>query len=155
MSDTPESRLADLGLSLPEAPTPVANYVPYVISGKQVIISGQLPMHKGAPQHIGKIGQKMDANVGKAAAELCALNLLAQLKAACAGDLARVKRCVKLGIFVNSTDDFIDQPAVANGASDLMVAVFGEAGKHARAAVGVNTLPLGVAVEVEGVFELV
>lgn len=149
-----EQRLKDHQLTLPEAASPVANYVPYAQSGKLVFISGQLPMKDGKPAILGKLGENTSLEQGQEAAKLCALNLLAQLKSACGGDLGKVKRCVRLGIFVASADDFTDQPKVANGASDLMVLALGDAGKHCRAAVGVNTLPLGVAVEVEGTFEL-
>ena len=128
--------------------------MPYVISGKLVTISGQIPTGPDGPSFVGKLGADMSLEDGQAAARLCAINLLAQLKAACGGDLDRVRRCVRLGVFVNATPDFTRQPEVANGASDLMVAVLGEAGKHARAAVGAGSLPRGVAVEVDGLFEI-
>ena len=153
--NTIEQNLQQHNLTLPEAAAPVANYVPYSISGKRVFISGQLPMQDGKPAVLGKLGEYINLEEGVEAAKLCALNLLAQLKAACGGDLSKIARCIRLGIFVNSTDDFTDQPKVANGASDVMVQALGDAGKHCRAAVGVNTLPLGVAVEVEGIFEVV
>jgi enamine deaminase RidA (YjgF/YER057c/UK114 family) len=149
-----EQKLVSLNVALPTPVAPVASYVPYVITGNLVVISGQLPMKDGKPQDIGKLGAEFTVEQGQQTAKLCAINLLAQLKAACGGNLDRVKRCVRLGVFVNSTDSFTDQPKVANGASDLMVAVFGDAGKHARAAVGVNTLPFGVAVEVDAMFEI-
>lgn len=149
-----DDRLKELGLELPLPPVPVASYVPYVISGKLVSISGQIPAGPGGPTFLGKIGSGLTLEDGQAAARLCALNLLAQLKAACGGDLDRVKRCVKLNVFVNCAPDFARQPEVANGASDLMVAVFGEAGKHSRSAVGAGSLPRGVAVEVDGLFEI-
>ncbi|MBL0317968.1 MAG: RidA family protein [Alphaproteobacteria bacterium] len=155
MSGKIDSRLNELGITLPEPLTPVANYVPYVISGKQVIISGQVP--KGFPEsdsYIGQLGGNITVETGTEAARACALNILAQLKAACGGNLDRVKRCLRLGVFVNSTADFTQQPAVANGASNIMVDVFGDAGKHARAAVGSSQLPLGVAVEVDAMFEI-
>ena len=137
-----EARLAELGVTLPDAPAPAANYVPYVISANMVYVSGQISMADG--QLIcGKLGADMDTEAGAAAARSCAISLLAQLKAACGGNLDRVKRVVKLGAFVASTDDFNSQPAVVNGASDLMVEAFGEAGRHARFAVGTNALPLG------------
>ena len=149
-----EQTLTELNIVLPAPAAPVASYVPYVVSGNLVVISGQLPMKDGKPQDIGKLGREFSIEQGQQTAKLCAINILVQLKAACGGDLDRVKRCVRLGVFVNSTDNFTDQPKVANGASDLMVAVFGEAGKHARAAVGVNTLPFGVSVEADAIFEI-
>ena len=149
-----EARLKELGVTLPTPPVPVASYVPYVITGNLVFISGQIPIADGAMKYVGKLGVDGGIEVGQAAAQLCAINLLAQLKAACGGDLDRVVRCVKLGVFVNATPDFTQHPEVANGASDLIAAVFGDAGKHARAAVGVGSLPRGVAVEVDAVFEI-
>ncbi|MFC2953496.1 RidA family protein [Marinicaulis aureus] len=148
-----DTQLAELGIILPEPVAPVANYVPYVISGKQVFISGQVSI--GANGLItGKLGADLSIEDGVEAAHACGVNLIAQLRAACGGDLDRVKRVVKLGGFVNCTPDFVDQPKVVNGTSDLMVAVFGDAGRHARAAVGAPSLPLGAAVEVDGVFEI-
>jgi len=148
-----DTQLAELGIILPEPVAPVANYVPYVISGKQVFISGQVSI--GANGLItGKLGADLSIEDGVEAAHACGVNLIAQLCAACGGDLDRVKRVVKLGGFVNCTPDFVDQPKVVNGTSDLMVAVFGDAGRHARAAVGAPSLPLGAAVEVDGVFEI-
>lgn len=144
-----ESKLAGLGLALPAAPAPAANYVPYVISGNHVFISGQI-----SAQVKGRLGEDVTVEQGQQAARDCALALLAQLKAATGGDWAKVRRCVRLGAFVSSAPDFTAQPAVANGASDLMVAALGEAGRHARAAVGVPCLPLGVAVEIDAVFEI-
>ena len=149
-----DARLAELGLSLPEAAAPAANYVPYVQTGNLVVVSGQITLENGELKYIGRVGQDFSTDEAYEAAKLCGLNLIAQVKAACGGDLDRVKRVVRLGGFVNCTDDFTDQPKVINGASDLMAEVFGDKGKHARAAVGVNTLPLGVAVEVEGMFEI-
>lgn len=151
---TIEARLSALGLTLPEAAAPAANYVPYVQTGNLVVVSGQITMENGELKYVGRVGQDFTTEEAYAAAKLCGLNLIAQVKAACGGDLDRVKRVVRLGGFVNCTDDFTEQPQVINGASDLMAEVFGDAGKHARAAVGVNTLPLGVAVEVEGMFEV-
>jgi len=151
---TIETRLAELGLKLPEAAAPAANYVPYVRTGNLVVVSGQITMENGELKYVGRVGDDLTTEEAYEAAKLCGLNLIAQLKAACNGDLDRVKRVVRLGGFVNCTADFTDQPKVINGASDLMAEVFGDAGKHARAAVGVNTLPLGVAVEVDGMFEV-
>jgi enamine deaminase RidA (YjgF/YER057c/UK114 family) len=148
-----DARLKELGISLPEAPAPAANYVPYVISGPLVFVSGQISRDDNG-LITGKLGGGLTIEQGQAAARACALALIAQLRAACGGDLGRLRRVVKLTAFVNCTPDFTDQPQVVNGASDLMVAVFGDAGRHARAAVGAPSLPLGVAVEVEGVFEI-
>ncbi|MEW5726621.1 MAG: RidA family protein [Pseudomonadota bacterium] len=149
-----ESRLAELAIELPPAAPAVANYVPYVISGNLVFVSGQLPMRDGKPAVLGVLGRDVTAEDGARAARLCGLNLLAQVKAACGGDLDRVRRVVKLTGFVASTHDFTDQPKVISGASDLMVEVLGDAGRHARAAVGAPSLPLNAAVEVDGVFEI-
>jgi len=148
-----EENLAKLGLALPEPVAPVANYVPFVVSGSAVYVSGQISIGRDGVV-AGRLGESMSLDDGAAAARLCGLNLIAQVKAACAGDLGRVRRVVKLGGFVTSAPDFTDQPKVINGASDLMVAAFGEAGRHARSAVGVPSLPLGAAVEVDGVFEI-
>ena len=148
-----ESRLKELGVTLPTPPMPVASYVPCTISGNIVFVSGQIPIADGAIKYVGKLGVDVPLEAGQAAAQLCAINLLAQLKAAI-GDLDRVTRCMKLGVFVNAAPDYTQQPEVANGASDLIAAVFGDAGKHARAAVGVGSLPRGVAVEVEAIFEI-
>ncbi len=148
-----EARLKELAIQLPAPPQPVASYVPYVVSGKLVSISGQIPLGPDGPTFLGKLGAEISLEDGQAAARLCALNLLAQLKAAC-GDLDRVTRCVKLTVFVNCAPDFTRQPEVANGASDVMAAVFGEAGKHSRSAVGAASLPRGVSVEVDGLFEI-
>jgi enamine deaminase RidA (YjgF/YER057c/UK114 family) len=154
MPGTVEARLAELGIELPNAAAPAANYVPYVVSGKLVMVSGQITMWNGELKYLGKVGQDFDIDEGYQAARLCGLNLIAQTRAAAGGDLDRVKRVVKLGGFVNSTADFTDQPKVINGASDLMAEVFGEAGQHARFAVSAASLPLGVAVEIDGIFEL-
>ncbi|MEM9015218.1 MAG: RidA family protein [Pseudomonadota bacterium] len=152
MSDV-EAKLKSLGISLPEPKAPVANYVPFVIAGDLVFISGQVSF--GADGLItGKVGDALSVEDGVAAARVCGVNLLAQLKVACDGDLNRLVQVVKLGAFVNCGPDFTDQPAVANGASDLMVEVFGDAGRHARAAVGAPALPLDAAVEIDGVFQI-
>ncbi|PKB14259.1 enamine deaminase RidA (YjgF/YER057c/UK114 family) [Novosphingobium kunmingense] len=147
-----DARLAELGITLPEAAAPVAAYVPVVIAGDMAFVSGQISFVDGQLVK-GKLGADVSVEQGILAAQGCGLMILAQLKAAL-GSLDRVERVVKLGAFVNSTDNFTDQPKVANGASELMVAVFGEAGKHARAAVSANSLPLGVAVEVDAVVAL-
>ena len=149
-----ETLLKDLGISLPAPPAPVASYVPTVKTGNLVFISGQIPMGDGGLKYVGIVGQDLSVEDGKAAARLCAINLLAQVKAACDGNLDRVTRCVKLSVFVNAVPGFGQHPEVANAASDLMVEVFGDAGKHARAAVGAGSLPRNVAVEVEAVFEI-
>jgi enamine deaminase RidA (YjgF/YER057c/UK114 family) len=154
MSGKIEARLAELGIELPQPTAPVANYVPYTISGNLVIVSGQVSVRGGKAEHVGKLGRDIDIPEGRQAARLCALNILAHLKTACGGDLDRVKRVLRLGGFVNCMPEFTDMPQVVNGASDLMVEIFGDAGKHARAAVGVASLPLGVAVEVEAMFEI-
>jgi enamine deaminase RidA (YjgF/YER057c/UK114 family) len=154
MSGKIDARLKKLGLELPQATAPIANYVPYTVSGKLVIVSGQVSVRDGKPEYVGKLGDGISIARGQEAAKLCALNIIAQLKDACGGNLDNVKRVLRLGGFVNCTPDFTDMPQVVNGASNLMVEVFGEAGKHARAAVGVSSLPLGVAVEVEAMFEL-
>ncbi|MEO9825028.1 MAG: RidA family protein [Paracoccaceae bacterium] len=148
------SKLSALGLSLPNAPAPAANYVPFVVSGSQIIVSGQISVDDEGEMIIGKLGRTMEVSDGAHAASRCALSLLAQVKAACGGDLSRLKRAVKLTGFVNSTPEFTDQPAVINGASDLLVELLGDAGRHARSAVSAASLPFGVAVEIEGIFEI-
>jgi len=148
-----EKRLKELGLDLPVAAAPVANYVPFVQSGAMVYVSGQISQGPGGPIR-GRLGEDMAAEAGAAAARSCALSLLAQLRAACGGDLDRLKRVVKLTGFVASAPGFTDQPKVVNGASDLMVELLGDAGRHARSAVGVAALPLGAAVEIEAIFEV-
>lgn len=148
-----EARLAELGVTLPDAPAPAANYVPFVTVGDIVYVSGQVAMDNGKLV-IGKLGHDMDVEAGAAAARLCAISLLSQVKAACGGDLDRVKRVVKLTGFVNATPDFGDQPKVINGASDFLVDVLGDAGRHSRSAVGAGSLPFGVSVEIEGVFQI-
>lgn len=148
-----EARLAELNIELPKAAVPVANYVPVVIAGNTAYVSGQVTVWNGELKFQGKVGQEFSAEQAAQAARICGLNVIAQLKNAL-GDLDRVKRFAKLTIFVNSVDTFLEQPKVANGASDLLVEVFGDAGKHARSAVGVNTLPLNVAVEVEAIVEI-
>lgn len=150
-----EARLKELGIALPSPAKPVANYVPYVSVGTLVVISGQVPLEGGQVKWKGLVGKDLSLEEGQRAARLCAINLLGQLREACGGDLDRVKRCVRLGVFVASADGFTDQPKVANGASDLMVEVFGEAGKHARTAIATNVLPLNCAAEVDGIFEIV
>ena len=152
MSTSADDNLNRLGITLPDAPAPAANYVPYAVAGNMVYVSGQLPLVDGKLTVTGHVGKNVSTEEAAAQARLCAINLLAQLKAACGGDLSRVKQVVKLGGFVACTDDFTDQPEVINGASDLMVEVFGDAGRHARFAVGSNTLPRGTCVEVEGTF---
>jgi enamine deaminase RidA (YjgF/YER057c/UK114 family) len=154
MNNLVANRLADLGISLPK-PTPAAGtYSPYVISGNLIYISGQVPVGASGLEFQGKLGDAYSVADGQAAARLCAINILAQLSGALGGDLDLVTQCVKLGGFINSTPDFGEHPAVMNGASDLMVDVFGEIGRHARFAVGAPSLPFDVAVEVEAIFEI-
>lgn len=153
MSDI-ETKLSEMGLSLPNAPAPAANYVPFVVSGKTIYVSGQISIAADGSLITGKVGADLDVDGGAKAAERCALGLLAQVKAACDGDFSKLKRAVKLTGFVNSTPEFTEQPKVINGASDLLVAALGDAGRHARAAVSAGALPLNVAVEIEGIFEL-
>ncbi len=147
------ARLDELGVTLPDAPAPAANYVPYVQTGSTLYVSGQI---SNGPEGFitGKLGDTMDIAAGAEAAKSCAISLLAQVKAACGGDIERLVRVVKLTGFVNSTADFTDQPKVINGASDFLVAALGDAGRHARSAVSAASLPLGVAVEIEGIFEI-
>ncbi len=154
MAGTIDARLQELGIELPQAAAAVANYVPYVVTGNLVFVSGQVTIENGEFKYQGKVGSELTVEQGQEAARLCALNIIAQLKEACGGDLDRVRRIVKLGGFVNSTPDFADQPKVINGASDLMVEVFGDKGKHARAAVSAGALPVGVSVEVDAVAEI-
>ena len=146
-----ESRLAELGIELPNAAAPAANYVPYALEGGTLYIAGQVPFWNGELKHIGKVGADYSVEDAVAAARLCGLNIIAQAKAALDGDLDRVKRIMKVGGFVNCVTDFGQHPAVINGASDLFVEVFGDAGRHARFAVGAGSLPMGVAVEVDAV----
>jgi enamine deaminase RidA (YjgF/YER057c/UK114 family) len=148
-----DARIAELKLELPKAAAPVANYVPVVIAGNTAYVSGQVTVFNGEFKYQGKLGKEYTVEDGQKAARMCGLNILAQLRAAI-GDLDRVKRICKLGVFVNCIDSFTEQPKVANGVSDLMVEVFGDAGKHARSAIGVNVLPLNVAVEVDAIIEL-
>lgn len=149
---TPEEKLQSLGITLPEPAKAVANYVPFVITGNMLFISGQVSL---GPDGLvkGCLGKDMELAGGQAAAKLCGINLLAQCRSAL-GELSRIKRVVKLGGFVNATPDFVDIPQVVNGCSDLMVEVLGDAGRHARSAVACPTLPMGVAVEVDGIFEI-
>ena len=149
-----EQHLKTLGLTVPNASTPVANYVPWVRTGSLVFISGQLPLENGTVTQTGIVGKDLTTEQAYAAAKLCALNLIAQVRNACDGDLDRVTRVVKLTGFVACTPTFTEQPQVINGASDIMVQVFGDAGRHSRAAVGAPALPRGASVEVEAVFEV-
>jgi enamine deaminase RidA (YjgF/YER057c/UK114 family) len=148
-----DGRLKELGLELPAPSKPGANYVPYVRTGDLFFLTGQLSQWNGERRFIGKLGREFGVAEGQQAARLCALNLVAHLRAALDGDLDRVRRCVRIAGFVNSTPEFVSQSQVVNGASDLFVDVFGDTGRHARMAVGVNALPYDVAVEVEAVFE--
>ena len=154
MSGKIDQKLAELGIALPVPGNPIANFVPFVTVGELVFMSGQLPRAEGKLAYTGKLGRDLTIEQGQAAARICALNLLAQLKVACGGDLDRVVQCVRLTGFVNSDPEFTEQPQVVNGASDLMTQVFGEKGKHARTAVSAGALPAKAAVEVEAVFEI-
>ncbi len=151
---SPEDNINKLKIKLPEAKAPVGNYVATRISGKMLFISGQISINEEGQLIKGKVGKDLDADAGYNAAKRCALSIVAQVKKACDNDLSKVKSCIKLTGFVNSTEDFTDQPKVINGASDLIVSIFGEAGIHSRAAVSTNSLPLGVSVEVDAIFEI-
>ena len=152
MESALEQKLAQMGLELPNAAAPAANYVPFVVSGGLIMISGQLPMRDGAVAYQGRLGEDVDIETGQAAAALCALNVLAQARNACDGDLSRLGRCLKLGGFVACTPDFTDHPKVINGASNLIAEAMGEAGQHARFAVGAASLPFAAPVEIEAIF---
>ena len=149
-----ENKIKELKLDLPEAKDPVGSYVATKIVGKILFISGQISITKNGELIKGKVGRELKTEDGYEAAKRCGLSIVAQVKEACGGDLSKVKTCIKLTGFVNSTEDFIEQPKVINGASDLIVSVFGESGMHTRAAVSTNSLPLGVSVEVDAIFEL-
>ena len=149
-----EEKIKELKINLPNAKAPVGNYVATKISGKMLFVSGQISIDETGQLIKGKVGKDLDTEAGYNAAKRCALSIIAQVKKACNNDLSKVKSCVKLTGFVNSTDEFIDQPKVLNGASDLIASVFGDAGMHTRAAVSTNSLPLGVSVEVDAIFEL-
>ena len=151
---TAEKNLEKLKIKLPEAKAPVGNYVATKISEKMLFISGQISIDESGQLIKGKVGKDLDTEAGYNAASRCALSIIAQAKKACNNDLSKIKSCIKLTGFVNSTDDFIDQPKVINGASDIIVSVFGDSGMHTRAAVSTNSLPLGVSVEVDAIFEL-
>ncbi len=149
-----ENKIKELGLIIPKAPDPVGSYVATKISGKLLYVSGQISINNKGELIKGKIGKDLNLEEGYEAAKRCALNIISQANKACNYDLSKIKNCVKLTGYVNSADDFVDQPKVINGASDLISSIFGENGKHTRAAVSVNSLPLGVAVEVDAIFEL-
>ena len=149
-----EEKIKELKINLPEAKAPVGNYVATKVSGKMLFVSGQISIDETGQLIKGKVGKDLDTEAGYNAAKRCALSIIAQVKKACDNDLSKIKSCVKLTGYVNSTDEFIDQPKVLNGASDLIASVFGEAGMHTRAAVSTNSLPLGVSVEVDAIFEL-
>jgi len=149
-----DDKLNELNITLPEAKAPVGNYVAAKISGKMLFISGQISIDENGQLIKGKVGKDLDTESGYNAARRCALSIISQVKKACNNDLSKIKSCIKLTGFVNSTEDFVDQPKVINGASDLIVSVFGDAGMHTRAAVSTNSLPLGVSVEVDAIFEL-
>ncbi len=149
-----EKNIEKLKIKLPEAKAPVGNYVATKISGKTLFISGQISIDENGQLIKGKVGKDLDTEAGYNAASRCALSIIAQVKKACNNDLTKIKSCIKLTGFVNSTDDFVEQPKVINGASDMIVSVFGDTGMHTRAAVSTNSLPLGVSVEVDAIFEL-
>ncbi len=153
MAETAEARLTALGVTLPEPPTPAASYIPTLATGQLVFVSGQVSILPGGDKVVGKLGHELGVEEGQQAARICAINILAQLKVAL-GDLDKVKRIVKLTGFVNCTPDFTDPHRVMNGCSDFLIEVLGERGRHARSAVGVASLPLGVAVEVEAIVEV-
>lgn len=154
MAGNIETRLAELGITLPPPVIPIANYVPFVVTGSLVVVSGQIPVRDGKVAYAGKISQGMSINDGQDAARLCFINVLVQLKAACYGNLDRVRRVVRLGGFISAPPDFTAHAQVMNGASDLAVAVFGDNGRHARSTIGVPSLPADALVEVEGLFEI-
>ncbi len=154
MASQIDAHLEKLGITLPEAAAPAANYIPYTVTGDLVFVSGQVPFVDGKITYQGKVGEDYSVEEAADCARICALNILSQVKAACGGDLDRVVQVVKLGGFVNCVDGFGAQPTVINGASDLMVEVFGDKGRHARFAVGTNALPLNVAVEIDAVFQI-
>ena len=149
-----ENKIKELNIKLPEAKAPVGNYVATKISGNMLFISGQISIDENGQLIKGKVGKDLDTEAGYNAAKRCALSIVAQVKKACDNDLSKVKSCIKLTGFVNSTEDFVEQPKVINGASDLIASIFGDAGMHTRAAVSTNSLPLGVSVEVDAIFEL-
>lgn len=151
---TVEERLKSLNITIPSPAVPAANYVGFVRSGNQIFISGQLPIENGEVKYIGKVGSQISVEDAQKAARICAINIMAQVKIACDGDLEKVARCVRLGVFVNADPNFTDHPVVANGASDVIAEVFGDAGKHARAATGAGSLPRGVSVEIDAIFEI-
>ena len=150
-----EEKINELKIKLPEAKAPVGSYMATKISGKLLFISGQISIDENGELIKGKVGKDLDTDEAYQAAKRCGLSIVSQVKKACGGDLSKIKSCIKLTGFVNSTDDFIDQPKVINGASDLVASIFGDAGMHTRAAVSTNSLPLGVSVEVDAIFELI
>ena len=154
MTSKVEQRLQITGVTIPDAPSPAANYLPFTQTGNLIFVSGQVPFVNGKLEVTGTVGKNASVEDAQGQAKICAINLLAQLKIACSGDLDRVVKVVKLGAFVASTNTFFDQPLVVNAASDLMVEAFGEAGRHARFAVGTNALPLNCLVEIDGIFEI-
>jgi len=154
MTSKAEQRLREVGITIPDAPSPAANYLPFTRTGNLVFVSGQVPFVDGKLETTGTVGKNASVEEAQGQAKICAINLIAQLKVACDGDLDRVVKVVKLGAFVASAEDFFNQPVVVNAASDLMVQAFGENGRHARFAVGTNSLPLNCLVEIDGVFEI-
>jgi enamine deaminase RidA (YjgF/YER057c/UK114 family) len=149
-----ECRIVELNLEIPVPLPSIANFVPFAIAGNLIYVSGQIPIKDGRPSFIGKLGRELGVEEGMLAARTCALQVIGVVRHACNADLSKIRRCIRLGGFVNCVPEFADQPQVMNGASDLIVSIFGEMGRHARVAVGVNSLPCGVAVEVDAIFEL-
>jgi enamine deaminase RidA (YjgF/YER057c/UK114 family) len=154
MSNKIDQNLAKLNIEIPQFSAPAANYLPFTKSGKQIFISGQLPMQNGKMAFQGKVGREVSIEDASKAAEICAINIIAVLKAACDNNLDNVAKCVKLGIFINAIDNFANHPQIGNGASNLMVAIFGDAGKHARFAMGAGSLPFNAPVEIDAIFEI-
>ena len=154
MTSKAEQRLREVGVTIPDAPSPAANYLPFTRTGNLIFVSGQVPFVDGKLEATGTVGKDASVEEAQGQAKICAINLIAQVKVACDGDLDRVVKVVKLGAFVASAKDFFNQPVVVNAASDLMVQAFGEKGRHARFAVGTNALPLNCLVEIDGVFEI-
>lgn len=154
MTDTIEARMKSLGIKLPEVNPPAANYIPYIKTGNLVYVAGQTCKWNGVLQYIGKVGKEYNLEEGQQAARLCALNLILQIKNACEGHLDKVKQCIRLTIFVNATDDFSDHAKIADGASNLIVDIFGERGKHVRTSLGANSLPSQTTVEIDAIFEI-
>lgn len=154
MTSIIEERMQSLGISLPEANPPAANYLPYIKTGNLIYIAGQTCKYNGVLQYVGKVGKEFNVEEGQQAARLCALNIVLQIKNACGGCLEKVKRCLRLNVFINATDDFTEHATIADGASNLMVDIFGEQGKHVRTSLGTNSLPSQTTIEIDAIFEV-